>query len=270
MSAIAILFIVGSIIWIFAANASQAKKLEISLSSIAGKLENGAYDVKKRIAYGELGDANVWFRYVVRGSGKHKQYWTEVEAEIPPQYPLRLFVRKHGFFDQGKIDRGDMVDVILGDPAFDNAFLVEAAPADVARILLDARERAYLLELSQRLWLEITSERGEVAGIKLSLRTWVMDLGDAMRSVEAMVAIAGRVRDAYAAVDRATPVEDVGTPYRPMLDDTAAKEAAEARLAEVQRVDDAQTRRKAHDQFIAVVIILGFVAVAVIAMAAGH
>jgi hypothetical protein len=271
MTAIALLFIAGSIVWIFAANASQAKRVEISLSSIAAKLENGAYDLEKRLAYGEVGGANVWFRYVVRGSGKHKQSWTEVEAEIPAQYPLRLFVRKHGFFDQSKIDRGDMVDVIVGDPAFDNAFLVEAAPAAVARILLDARERAYLLELSERLWLEITSEHDAVAGIKLSVRTWVMDLPDATRAIEAMVAIAGRVRDAYAAVERATPVADVGTPYRPMLDDSAAKEAADARFAEVLRVDAAQTRRQAHDQFIAVVVIFCLVVFAVVAVAAaGH
>jgi hypothetical protein len=267
MTGIAILFLGACIVWIFAANASQSKKVELSLTSIASKLESGAFDLKKRIAYGAIGGANVWFRYVVRGSGKHAQHWTEIEAEVPPQYPLRMFIRKHGWLDQGKIDRGDMVDVIVGDAAFDNHFLVEAAPAAVARILLDARERTYLLELSQRLWLEVTSERGEVAGIKLSVRTWVMDLPDATRAIEAMVAISGRLRDAYAAVDRATEVKDVGTPYRPMLDDTAAKEAADARLAEVEQVDKVRTQRAAGEHLIAVVIIFLFVVVALVAIA---
>ena len=37
-----------------------------------------------------------------------------------------------------------MVDVVLGDPAFDGDFLVEAAPAVVVKQLLDAPTRRFL------------------------------------------------------------------------------------------------------------------------------
>lgn len=264
---VGILGIVVCVIWIFAAGASQAKRVIEVLAAVASKLDRGRHDTKQRIATGEVDGVDVAFRYVVRGSGKHAQQWTEIEVAVPPQYPLRLFIRKHGWLDSGKIERGDMVDVVVGDRPFDDAFLVEAAPADVARILLDERERDYLLELAQRQWLEVTTERGE---IRLSVRSWMVDLPDITRGIEAMVAIGGRLREAYATVARATPVEDAGTPYRPMLDDRAAKSAADARLEEVKRVDVVQTRRKAREQTVAVSIILVFVFLALMIVAASH
>jgi len=270
MEALGVLIIVGLIVGVVFANSRQKQKLQLTFSWMGDKL-GGGYDAAKRRAWGELANAKVEFRFTTRGSGKSTTYWTEIDAEIPAKYPLRLFIRKHGWLDQGKIDRGEMVDVIVGDPEFDDHFLVEAAPADVARLLLDRRERAYLLALSDKLWLEVTSVHdGDRAMIRLAVRQWVYDVNDAMRGVEAMAAIAGRLRDAYVNVEQATEVRDVGTPYRPMLDDGAAREAADARLQEVARVDHIRTERAAREQVVAIVVIVVFVLIAIFAMAGSH
>jgi hypothetical protein len=268
MEALGILIIFGLVVAIVIGNKKQREKLAMTFGWMGEKL-GGGKDVEKRIAWGEIGGAQIWFRMTTRGSGKSTTYWTEVDAEIPEKYPLRLFVRKHGWGDQGKIERGDMVDVVVGDPAFDDQFLVEAAPAEVARILLDPRERSYLLLLAQTLHFDINTMRtDDNAIIRLAVRQWIFDINDAMRACEAMAAIAGRVRDAYAAVERANEAKDTGSPYRPMLDDGAARVAADKRLAEVAHVDEVRTQRAARDQMITTVALLVIAIVAIFAFAA--
>lgn len=263
---VTILFVGGLIVVILIGNERQKKKLEMTFGWMGEKL-GGGKNVEERLAWGDIGGATISFRMTSRGAGKHKTFWTEVDAEIPEKYPLLLLVRKHGFFDQGKIDRGEMVDVIVGDAAFDNRFLVEAAPAEVARILLDPRERSYLLQLADKLHFDIDTIRtADKPLLRLSVRDWIYDINDAMRACEAMAAIAGRVRDAYAAVESASEVRDVGSPYRPQLDDTEARGAAEARLAEVARVDRLRTTRLANQQAFAVVMVGLFVLFAIIAI----
>ena len=43
------------------------------------------------------------------------------------------------------VEHGRAIDLVLGDEAFDDSFLVEAAPADMARALLDREARTALL-----------------------------------------------------------------------------------------------------------------------------
>ena len=270
MEALGVLFIVGIIFAVVISNSKQKQKMEATFGWLGGKL-GGGYDIAKRRAWGNLANATVEYRFTTRGSGKSATYWTEIDAEVPPQYPLRLFIRKHGWADQGKIERGEMIDVIVDDRAFDDRFLVEAAPADIARMLLDPRERSYLLGLSETLWLEITTVKdGDRALLRLAIRTWIYDIGDATRGIEAMAAIAGRLRDAYSKVEEASETRDVGSPYRPMLDDGAARESADARLQEVARVDRIRTDRAAREQMVAVVIIVGFVLGCIFVLAASH
>lgn len=269
MAALGILFIIGMVIAIVVGHKKQKQKLEMTLGWMGERL-GGGKDIEGRRAWGEIGDAQIAFRLTTRGSGKSTTYWTEVDAELPDKYPLRLFVRKHGWGDSGKVERGEMVDVVVGDPAFDEQFLVEAAPAEIARILLDPRERSYLLSLAHRLHFDINTmhtDAGEPI-IRLAVRQWIFDINDAMRACESMAAIAGRVRDAYAAVERELEAKDAGSPYRPMLDDTPAREAAERRLAEVARVDEVRTHRAARAQLVTTVALVVFAIVAMVAIAA--
>ena len=266
MEALGVLLIVGVIIAASIASSRQREKIDKLLRWLGENL-HGGHDTKVKLAWGEVGGAKVWYRLTTRGSGKNTTHWTEVDVEVPAQYPLRFFLRKHGWLDQGKIERGEMVDVIVGEPLFDQQFLVEAAPADIARLLLDQRERTYLMGLAQKLWFEITTHTvGTKTHLKLSIRSWVFDIADAMCAIEAMAAIGGRLREAYAASERAAEVKDVGSPYRPMLDDTSAREAADKRLAEVARVDRIRTHRAAREQMVAVMGVVLFVIIAMVAL----
>jgi hypothetical protein len=47
--------------------------------------------------------------------------------------------------EQRDVEHGRAIDLVLGDEAFDDSFVVEAAPAEVAHALLDERARTALL-----------------------------------------------------------------------------------------------------------------------------
>ena len=107
-------------------------------------------------ARGTLDGAALEFRYTARGRGKYAVPWTEIDVAWPAAYPLELYVRRQRWSDKREIDRGAMVDVTLGDRAFDQQFLIEAAPAEIARALLDAPMRRVL---AAHVRVELTTER---------------------------------------------------------------------------------------------------------------
>ena len=267
MEVVAPVLLVGFFIWAIVASQNEKKKRLATLATLAKQL--GGTSTEYSVG-GEVAGTEVKLHYETRGAGKSKTYWTEVDAEFPDKYPLAFFMQKHGWGDAGKIARGDMVDVIVGDAAFDRAFRVEAAPADVARVLLHDRARGYLLQLAEKLWFEITTVRtpGAKPQLRLAIRSWIVEPGDAMAAIEAIASIASRVRDAYSAVEVAAEHTEESSPYRPMLDDTRARNAADARLAEVRKVETIITERAARQQLVAIVIIVGFVLFAIVAMAA--
>jgi hypothetical protein len=65
-------------------------------------------------------------------------------AEAPP---FAMDVRPRTAAEERALERGDAIDLDLGDEPFDRAFVVEAAPADVIRVLVDGATRAALLSL---------------------------------------------------------------------------------------------------------------------------
>ena len=151
-----------------------------------------------------------------------------------------------------------MVDVDLGDPAFDRAFLVEAAPADVARILLDAPIRD--LVAAERV-VELSTV--DVAGqpvLKLSTRRWVETSSEAVRMIDATTRIASRVREAFAEAHASVPIADTGSPYRaiaaPQLD------RANEWRAEVETVRALRANRIARNTAVAVAVALALVTAA--------
>src|SRR5882724_9075662 len=58
----------------------------------------------------------VELRFTTRsGPDSSSESWTEIDAELPAKYPLAIYVRRHGWRDRAKIERGKMVDLELGD-----------------------------------------------------------------------------------------------------------------------------------------------------------
>ena len=102
-------------------------------------------------------------------------------------------------------------------PAFDEAFLVEAAPTDVARILLDADAREYRAGHPHvELTIEAVHERRV---LRLGVRRWLRDIADGDRRDRRGHADRRPGARGVRRGDAALPAQTAGWPYRPLLDD---------------------------------------------------
>lgn len=94
---------------------------------------------------------------------------TAIHVERPTtEVLLRLVVERR--WDQERVERGELVDVVIGDAAFDRRFLVEGAPAARVRALFGSSPelRRRLLEGLPSLE-ELSIDPG---GVRLSLRRY--------------------------------------------------------------------------------------------------
>src|SRR5258706_6958475 len=112
MAAILVVGTVLVLVIAIAASLAETRRREAALADIASRL-GGASDTTT--ASGTSHGVRVAFRYATRGSGKSSQPWTEIDAELPSKYPLAIYVRRHGRSDWSQIQRGEMIDVIVGD-----------------------------------------------------------------------------------------------------------------------------------------------------------
>jgi hypothetical protein len=121
----------------------------------------GATDARITGLQGAAGTVNGRLvRYVtVNGNSSSKGY-TRASTQLPPDAAqLELHLKPESPRDKVLVQRGDEVDVVVGVPHFDAAFVVEAAPAETVRALLDAHTRSDLLTLSP---CELHVARGQV------------------------------------------------------------------------------------------------------------
>lgn len=124
-------------------------------------------------------------------------------------------------------------DLRLGDPAFDDSFLVDAAPEDLARAILDADLRQRILALAPER-LSLTP-----GAVRLAKRyAWYFAEEDDIReAIDLAVTLAERANAACRAADaHALAAAHRGAPYRAAPDPTAAKQAALQRRDHVAAV----------------------------------
>lgn len=243
MSSVAVVLILSALIVatvVYARRRAATRRL--ALLDIAAELAGTLVDSNR--AVGRYDGVAVTYELTERGSGSSRVSWTMVEVELPRSYPLTLSVRRHALFDGGKIARGTMIDVEVGDDAFDTAYLVEAAPADVVTRLLDARLRSFLLEQQQA---ELkTVQDGARRQLQLHVMGWTDTPEAGMPLIAETVRLAKRVRESFGAVMTAAPVSAIDAPYR--SEPRAANEPAiDKRVREVAHVDDLQRARAARD-----------------------
>ena len=234
----------------------------ISKLQLIAAFLGGAHDETGK-AWGEKLGPKTTLDLTTRGYGSSSENWTFVDVELPPAYPLVLNIRRHGSADHRAVARAAMVDVILGDKPFDDAFLVEAAPSDVVRELLDGPLRAYLLAHKEIDLTTVEADGGRRI-LRLAIRGWLEELEVARPALELAASVGARVRDAYAKVDEAVTRTDAGSPYRPVADERPAQEAQATREAEVAFVHAVQAKRAAENRRAAQVV-LGVIAVIVVA-----
>jgi hypothetical protein len=250
MGVIVVAFLVIVAVVVFVVFASHRKQ-RMQLAAIAEHLDGvtqGKYGVVARI--GTTPAAMQWVQTDNRRT-------THFVVDLPAMYPLALLVRPHARGDDGKIARGEMVDVRIGDLAFDDDFLVEAAPADVAKLLLDGPTRAWLTTLDQ----PELSKVADAPRLQLVVRDWITIPAKAEAHVRELVGLATRVREAYATADAAIPLERAGAPFRETVDDDARQRAAKMRTDEVAHVARVQASRRFREHIIGAVIGVGLLAV---------
>jgi hypothetical protein len=92
----------------------------------------------------KVGETSV--RYTIGAgltSGRRQTVCTvRLPAEAPP---FEMELRPQTWHETYEIERGRAIDLVLGDASFDESFVVEAAPSDVARAVLDERARTGML-----------------------------------------------------------------------------------------------------------------------------
>lgn len=215
-----------------------------ALRSVAGWLQ-GTHERSARVARGARAGIAVEVRFVLRGTGYERtardRRWTEIDVQLPRGYALSLLVRRHEWMDEHQIERAAMVDLQLGDAEFDRQFLVEAAPAEVARTLLDGAVRSLLA--SHDAAALATEMVGDRPVLRLSVPTWV-EVEVITAAIEVLVVLSAGLRDAYAAIDARALNHGGGSPYRPALDDAQVTSQRDTLAEEVAFVAGLRERRE--------------------------
>lgn len=90
-------------------------------------------------------------RYAVSGvdfDRSQRKWLTTASASLPPGAALlEMHLTPQTSRDPDLVARGLEIDVTVGEPLFDAAFVVEAAPAETARAVLDPKTRSTLRAL---------------------------------------------------------------------------------------------------------------------------
>jgi hypothetical protein len=144
---------------------------------VAAMRELDATDVRTR-SFGLLATVRgVPVRWDTLGGGRGQPVHNMCSVSLvqPPRFIMDLRLQTGEELEQ--VRAGRAVDVIVGDQAFDDAFIVEAAPSDVAKKLLDAEIRRMLLAMrpvrlgvaKDTLWLDVMGVVGHVAIAKSML-----------------------------------------------------------------------------------------------------
>ncbi|MFO0758098.1 MAG: hypothetical protein U0359_16500 [Byssovorax sp.] len=101
------------------------------------------------------------------GASRQTPAHTTVDVGCPSSAVL-LALRPQTAAEQKDVERGDAVDLVLGDPAFDRAWIVEGAPAArIKRVLSSPALRRRLVDFASIQGARITVDKGKVSLYRL-------------------------------------------------------------------------------------------------------
>jgi hypothetical protein len=156
------------------------------LASRFGVAQDAARDGAIAIAVDGL---PVHVAYTLRSAGSTLTQWTTVgvkSSDMPgPHLTWHIAIRPTDGGDAGEVRAGRLRDIVLGDPPFDEAFLVEAAPEDAIRAMLDEHARSELLALLP-LYLQSTKD----FGVEITRKEWTENVDTLERIVRLVARLA--------------------------------------------------------------------------------
>lgn len=158
-----------------------------ALARIAAHV-GGTHDIS--MVWGMLHGVGLRLNLTSRGRGSNRKAWTEIDVVLTA--PFALYVRRRCVVDPGPFERDDTVEVTLGEPAFDEAFLVAAVPPEVAARLLDAELRSVLARHDHATLVTVDVEGRRV--LRLAMRGWLDDVARATAALDAMAHVGMRMQ----------------------------------------------------------------------------
>lgn len=250
MEPVGVLVVIAAVVGIIYAairhnNVTRARRAAL-LSETLGKEDPDVVVVPDTgIARATVRGLPVRFHFTTRGSGSSSESWTEVEVDVPHE-PVVLSLRLQTKRDWILVRDGLAIDIQLGNPEFDEKYLVEGAPAAiVSRVLDPAVQRKLLLDAPDEV-------ETRAFGVLVARKGWRETPADIQSFVDLAVSIAENIAPAIAESRKAEapPPESAyrGSSVSPADHERweAAKQELLARqAAEVAALAATRERRKA-------------------------
>jgi hypothetical protein len=195
----------------------------------------------------------------IRSVGSTSTKWTVVgvrECDMPGanlQWHFAIRPTRPG--DARDVSAGYLRDIVFGDEPFDRAFVVEAAPEDAVRALLDDDARRELVALAP---LSLSSTKAH--GIEIECEGWTEPVDTLERIVRLVARLAASLGPAAHAAAEERRRAAMAKGYR---DVGLTREAVQReRAADIRAFRDQRARREQRDRHLAMVgLVLALLAV---------
>jgi hypothetical protein len=233
-----------------AAHRARMRAVEATLEALGGTVTEMRLDGK---VTGALGGLTLRFQLKApqRNTPRRTHCWVDVPDDVPP---FEMDLRPQTAFELRAVEHGRAIDLVLGDEAFDDEFIVEAAPASIAHEVLDRNARTALLAFAP---CNLTLRRGE---LHFEKNGYLDDPAEIRRVLELCTAMVTRLRSLLGELRErnfAAAAQESPDGYRgpsPQTLPTLAVNANEmAELAALHRVRSARNARKTVLLLVAVV-----------------
>jgi hypothetical protein len=169
--AIPVMLVVVIVLWA----QKVGREREATWTRVARRL---GLEYARGTVFGSLDGQQVSLRTETRGSGKSKRTYTVVTSMLSLPLDLGLRVTQQGYFDDALAAIGLKTDILIGDPAFDAAFLIGADEAHRAQALLTPSLKHALSRITESVmlsdagfWLEVQGTVDDEKWLTWALRT---------------------------------------------------------------------------------------------------
>lgn len=234
----------GVLVWIGVhSNRFTLDQMLSGLGAARSLMEDGAVlNEKEGTVTGKVNGIDVKVCLTLASAGRsNTHHLTQIDLLIG-EPPFALEIRPDTPLEQAYKSRGLATDLVVGDPAFDKAFVVEAAPTAAAAALL----RDKLLRDRLRA-LHPVSLRPCPGGVRLEADRWLMDV-PAMRCAFEVAVILAMGMEAAALRGHATSrdaSEGAGTYRSPSA--RVTRDTDLRRQEEIAALEALKEKRRRHD-----------------------
>jgi hypothetical protein len=175
-------------------------------------------------------------RVTVTYSFDYGVVWTLIDCELPDR-PLELALwQKNSFGTEQWKREGRLIDIEVGDAAFDEQWIVEGAPADVVRRVVGQKVRDQLTRLAPFSVYQPRPRTLQMRSKGMRESAWIAE------GIDTVVSIAEAIEPAFEAADfnAAVHAQAHGAPYRGEI---RPADASAARARELEQLERARRRR---------------------------